>query len=343
MFDKKVLFAAVTVHALIGLSALVEVANAEDRNAAFNTDPMPATASEYARMCSSHVGVTPTMNCADGVAIPIYVDGEEVFEHQKPGRCDHFDFKKTCSIGSKVGRLTGRDDQGNLLPDVEWVYFCRSTGPLGARYSSAQMIGHNRNTGATCFFEQGKQQDYFSFDERGMLEGEFPGPEDPAFDTVFIPPPVQCVECHEANPFIHNPWISGARLPGDPSQPVVPEIIGPNTPYFVVGGAEWNMRTVHIERNACLTCHRATAGIALLFEASGISVNEFMPPHAPGTMTEDYQELLACFKKGAAKTEGCDWIIPPASGEPSRIVHSDYEGKSALKFLLDFMKGDQKK
>ena len=67
---------------------------------------IPETASEYARMCATYVGVVPTLNCDDGVPIPIYVNGNEVFEHQQPGSCDDFDFKGTCNIGSRIGRIS---------------------------------------------------------------------------------------------------------------------------------------------------------------------------------------------------------------------------------------------
>lgn len=323
------------------IAALVSIASTAAEGAVdpTNNQSMPGTASEYAQMCSAHVGVTPKMNCDDGVPIPIYVGGQQAFEHQEPGSCDDFDFKGTCNIGSRIGRLQGTSVDGEPMPEVVWVYFCRSTGPMGASYSSAQMIGHNTETGATCFFEEGDQDDYFSFDDAGMLLGDFPGPDEPDFDKAFIPPPVQCVECHEANAFIHNPWISGARLPEDPSQPVIPEIQGPNSPYFVVGGADWNMRTPHIEGNGCVSCHRAAMGVSSLFELSDISVNDFMPPHAPGSMAEDYAELLACFEQGASNTPGCDWILPPAHGNPGRIEASDYEGDSSLRPILDYLRG----
>lgn len=302
---------------------------------------MPDSASEYAEMCSAYVGVVPKMDCDEGVIIPIYVDGEQVFEHQEPGNCDDFDFKRTCNIGSRIGRVGGTSLDGSPMPEVTWVYFCRSTGPLGASLSSAQMIGYNQETGATCFFEQGEQFDYFSYDESGNLLGSFPGPQDPEFDTAFIPPPVQCVECHEANPFIHNPWISGARMPNNPLEPVIPEIHGPDSPYWVVGGADWNMRTAHIEGNGCVSCHRASVGVASLFELRGIEVNEFMPPHAPGSMSDDYAELLACFQDGAAATPGCDWVLPPAQYREGGITETEYQGESVLKRILEDIRAEQ--
>ncbi len=41
---------------------------------------MPATATAYADLCSRLLGVVPAADCAEGVRIPITVDGVEVFE-----------------------------------------------------------------------------------------------------------------------------------------------------------------------------------------------------------------------------------------------------------------------
>ena len=46
---------------------------------------MPATATAYADLCSRLLGEIPTADCGEGVRIPIYVDGEEVFETPADG------------------------------------------------------------------------------------------------------------------------------------------------------------------------------------------------------------------------------------------------------------------
>ena len=102
-------------------------------------------------------------------------------------------------------------------------------------------------------------------DEFTGLTGQMPSPEDPAFDRAFIPAPGQCVRCHQNNPFIRNPWLDGARLPGNPNEAVFPTV-GARSPYYVVGGANWDMRTIHIENNACLTCHRTGMEIDQIFQ-----------------------------------------------------------------------------
>lgn len=295
---------------------------------------MPSTISEYAAMCEPHLGVVPTVDCGEGVHIPIFVDGEEVFEDVD--NCDNTDFKGGCFPGSRIGRIEGTDTDGSPLPDVVWVFFCRSAGAEWFEYGvvSVQMIGHNTDTGATCFFESPDaigdlvQAEYLEFDEDGLLDGEMPGPDSPEFNRAWLVPNVQCVECHENNAFIHNPWIDGARLPGDPSQPVLPQLVNLDdplaSPYFVVGGSNWDMRTVHIEDNDCVSCHRASMRTAALFEESGIYANDFMPPMDPGSMTSDYAALVDCHNNGPESTPGCNWIIPPGGGCDGGVVGTDY-------------------
>ena len=96
------------------------------------------------------------------------------------------------------------------------------------------------------------------------------------------------------------------------------------SPYYVVGGADWDLRTLHIEGNACLSCHRIGMEIERIFANNGFDVNTYMPPHAPGTMSEAYQDLLNCWNAGPEATPGCDWVIPPAGDCAGGIVGADY-------------------
>ena len=295
--------------ALVGLSAQFRPA-----------ERMPATASEYARLVEPALGVVPAVVCGEGVPIPIHVDGVEVFDDQERFACDNPDFRGGCNVGSRVNRLEGRDATGAPMADVVWVYFCRSSGAERFEQGivSVQMIGHNTRTGATAFFEApdadpnrpNPQPALLRLDEDGFLDGEFPGPDDPGFDEAFMPPPIQCSYCHQADPFIHDPWIDGARLPGDPTQPVIPELGGANAPYFVVGGDDWDRRTVHIDGNGCTACHRAPDPARFLSYGPH-DVNDFMPPNAPGSMADDYAAIRACYDAGPDATPGCDWVEPP--------------------------------
>ena len=291
-----------------------------------NPAVMPSTAREYAVLCAEHgLGIPPTVNCDDAVRVPTTVEGQEVFE--TPDVCDHTSMlKPSCTLGSKIGRVQGRDEGGVILPDVVWVYFCRAAANTSD--SSVQMIGYHYTSGATCFFEanEGPQsylREVLGRDEFNGLTGQMPAPDEPLFDRAFIPAPIQCVECHQNNPFIRNPWLDAARLPERPTEPVLPTLDA-RSPYYVVGGAAWDMRTIHIEGNACLSCHRIGMEIDQIFMDNGFNVNTYMPPSAPGSMMDDYQALLECWSQGPESTPGCEWVIPPAGDCEGGTVGVDY-------------------
>jgi hypothetical protein len=148
----------------------------------------------------------------------------------------------------------------------------------------------------------------------GTLTGRLPAPGDPDFDEAFLPAPAPCSECHHNDPFIHNSWIDGARLPGDPSQPVLPVLATPTSPYWVVGGPDWDLRTPHIDGNTCVACHRMGTATVDLFESLGaIDINETMPPSDPGSARADLDALQACWADGPDDTPGCEWDNPPGA------------------------------
>ena len=116
------------------------------------------------------------------------------------------------------------------------------------------MIGYHMVTGATAFFESCDAIDpWADFDpEKKRLVGVMPGIDDPEeFNKAFITPgKVQCVKCHQNDPFIHDSFIDGAKMPGT-DETVVPSLSldDPDAPYYVIGGENWDMRTMHIEGN----------------------------------------------------------------------------------------------
>ena len=250
------------------------------------------------------------------------MDGVEVFETPADGICDNTGFKGTCDPGSTIRRQSGTTTEGETRPEVVWVTFCRSVDPIYGTggLGSVQMIGHDMENGATCFFESpdalgiASQTEWVSLDAEGILDGELPGPGHPDFDRAWTPPPSDspCAECHHNDPFIHNPWIDGARLPDNPSEPVLPEIATPDSPYWVVGGPDWDLRTPHIEGNSCTTCHRVGMGTIEIFDLVGaIDVNSIMPPYDPGSGAADLDALRECWKHGPENIPGCEWVNPP--------------------------------
>ncbi len=297
---------------------------------------IPINTTDYAEMCIDYVGLPPSVDCGEGVPIPVYVDGISMNVDQPQGECDHPDFKGGCFVGSRVGRVQGIDIDGEHMPEVIWVYFCRSAGQeYFNEYGivSVQMIGYNTETGATCFFESPDavgdmiQSEYLEFDENGLLDGELPGYGNPWFDEAWHSPAVSqanCISCHTSDPFVHDPWIDQAKLPSDPTQTVVPKLESSDLLYFAVGGygSQWDNRSIHVEGNQCLSCHRSNMILAYEnFEALGhVMINDFMPPHQPGALSDDYNELIQCWINGPENTDGCDWIIPPGGDCETQVL-----------------------
>jgi len=279
----------------------------------------PETAREYVAMCEPELGVPPEFDCASGVTLPVTVDGVEVTAPVPNFSCDAPSLQEgECFPGSTINRLVGRTREGVERPEVVWVQFCRNEGTLNEEgetslfFTGAQMIGYNTETGATCFFELNYpgQSQWVGRDENQRATGTLPNYDEPAFDEAFVPPgDVQCVQCHQNDPFVHHPWVDGARLPSNPSEPVLP-ILPADAPYYIVGGADRDMRTIHIEGNACLGCHRIGMETEMLFRSNGLHANQFMPPSNPGSMEADYQALLNCWENGPENTPNCEWRLP---------------------------------
>lgn len=68
-----------------------------------------------AELIEAELGPIPTFNCEDGILIPIYVDGIEVFEDQAKHACDNPDLYGDCLIGSRIGRIEGTYEDGSCL------------------------------------------------------------------------------------------------------------------------------------------------------------------------------------------------------------------------------------
>jgi hypothetical protein len=296
-----------------------------------NDQRMPRTAIEYARMCEPELGVPPHIDLDRAVEIPIFIDGKQVYGNYPT--CDNpVLIGKSTVSGSVIQRYEGRTAKGVKLPHVVWVAFGRNSSSSPARVvGSVQMIGYNTQTGATAFFESGDQiAPWVSLDkDTWRMRGTMPWIDNPTdFNQAFVPAPMQCVQCHQNDPFITNSFITAAKISGT-EEPVIP-ILDANSPYHVIGGSHWDMRTINIKDNACFDCHRVGMKTIELFTQSGWDVNEHMPPDDPGSLADAYQQLLAAWQRGPEKVSGADWIIPPARGTATRPVGADYPHKAAF-------------
>lgn len=293
----------------------------------------PKSAHEYAKMVEPDLGVPPRIDLSDGVEIPLYVHG--VQKYGNLGRsCDNYSLlgKDTVS-GSVLQQYEGRTSDGKPLPDVVWVSFGRnSTRDPASLMGSVQMIGYNRKTGATAFFESSDQIDPWVRLDEGTLRmrGVMPWIDNPKeFDQAFrSPDPLrpQCVQCHQADPFITNPFINAAKIPGT-TKNVVP-ILDQDSPYYVIGGENWDMRTMDIPGNRCFECHRVGMSTVSMFMENGWKPNEHMPPREPGSLSKDLDQLLRAWRLGPSSVPGARWIVPPAKGKAAQVVGDEYPNKA---------------
>ena len=296
----------------------------------------------YAKMIEPALGVPPRVDCGANVEMPVYVDGVQSIGDPGLHQCDNPSLQiGDCMSGSSVGRYEGLSANGEPLPHVVWVSFCRHDGRddvVGYDMpDSVQMIGYNTVTGATAFFESGDNSDYTYVDPKtNRLLGGLPGVDEPeAFNIAYATPGrSQCVACHQSDPFVHHAFIDGARLEHPGSQPVVPNVTGRkrkrNPPYYVIGGSDWDMRTIRIKGNGCFGCHRIGMKTVEEFVGAHWDPNKHMPPKDPGSLAEDYEEVVQCWLDGPENTPGCDWIVPPAGNCPTQVVGDDYPYKAAF-------------
>ncbi len=292
---------------------------------------MPKTAIAYARMCESELGVPPKIILDEAVEIPVYRSGEQVYGNFSS--CDNpVLIGKATVSGSVLQRYEGRTAEGARLQHVVWIAFGRNSSSSPASIvGSVQMIGYNKESGATAFFESCDHLGpWVTMDQdTWRMRGTMPWIDNPEeFNRAFVPAPMQCVQCHQSDPFITNSFINAAKIPGT-DLPVIP-LLDADSPYHVIGGSHWDMRTINLKDNACFDCHRVGMKTIELFTQSGWDVNEHMPPEDPGSLSDAYQELLTAWQQGPDNVAGADWIIPPAQGTATRIVGTDYPYQAAF-------------
>ena len=292
---------------------------------------MPKTAIAYARMCESELGVPPKIILDEAVEIPVYRSGKQVYGNFSS--CDNpVLIGKATVSGSVLQRYEGRTAEGARLQHVVWIAFGRNSSSSPASIvGSVQMIGYNKESGATAFFESCDHLGpWVTMDQdTWRMRGTMPWIDNPEeFNRAFVPAPMQCVQCHQSDPFITNSFINAAKIPGT-DLPVIP-LLDADSPYHVIGGSHWDMRTINLKDNACFDCHRVGMKTIELFTQSGWDVNEHMPPEDPGSLSDAYQELLTAWQQGPDNVAGADWIIPPAQGTATRIVGTDYPYQAAF-------------
>jgi hypothetical protein len=90
------------------------------------------------------------------------------------------------------------------------------------------------------------------------------------------------------------------------------------------------MRTIRVDGNGWLGCHRIGIKTDRPFLYNGYHASEDMPPNNPCSMAADYQELLSCWENGSENTEGCVWWYLPGGGCEGREAGDDFPSTQCL-------------
>ncbi|HLL21502.1 MAG TPA: PPC domain-containing protein, partial [Kofleriaceae bacterium] len=214
-------------------------------------------------------GTYSTYNCLEGTPIPMTAtaaDGSVMAPQSGSlSQCDKPQYiYSSCEAGPRVQTRTN-------AVGTRWTLLCRKSlgGFTSDQYNDIAMIGHNPYTGKTCFFQNAL---YVKTDG-----GHIPHPADPVKSTNVwsgvhggLGSGIECAKCHDADAFVHTPWIDGAKDPQ--GRPIVPKMgvdpdypLGANdAPYALVNaaGQGWTMKKqlVSTQANACLSCHRMAGG-----------------------------------------------------------------------------------
>ena len=130
------------------------------------------------------------------------------------------------------------------------MLLCRKSigGLTSSKFNDIAMIGHNPFTGKTCFFQNAL---YSKTDGAHVPHPADKEKSETLWSGVHggLGSGIECAHCHDADPFIHSPWIDGAN--DAQGKPIVPKMgvdpdfaLGYNdTPYAIVNlhGQDWTM------------------------------------------------------------------------------------------------------
>jgi len=251
-----------------------------------------ASTEAYAEACVAELGEIPffermddgdyaTFDCLEGTPIPTTVtdeDGNVTYPDEEVAACDDPQYiYSLCEPNAEDGVTNGpRVNQRTNEEGTHWVLLCRKAKEEEGKYNDIAMLGHNPYTGKTCFFQNAlySRTDGLHVPHPADKVESEGSPEQSASLWSGIQggigSGIQCAKCHDSDPFIHTPWIDGAK--DDNGDPVVPKMgidedfgLGYNdSPYSIVNaaGQGWSMpkHLLSEEAAACTKCHRIGDG-----------------------------------------------------------------------------------
>ncbi len=200
---------------------------------AFLSDSLP----QYAAKCDAAIGVTvPSFDCDAGTLVPT--------TNHASGKCDRPNrLNEECDPGSKFQVLSN-------TADAYVVAHCRKQGLGAGRFGDIAVIQHNKQNGATCFYQA-----------LGNLDGNVKAPSLGSGAWPWLSPAgtasIGCVRCHDNGPIVRSPYLT--QLTGANKLPGAGDFtFNRDQPYWFVGAdfASWKAYKVEVAGNACLGCHR---------------------------------------------------------------------------------------
>lgn len=207
----------------------------------------------YAAECDAQIGVSvPQFNCNDGTLIP----GQGTGDTKNDGPCDNpqmFSSGSHCNPGSRLKKLYEDDD-------VFIVAVCRKETESVSnsnRYDDVAVIQHNRDNGATCFYQRQENSEALIEDpSNASTANEWFAPSN---STTYV----TCPTCHDGNALIRSPFLTAVTgpnaLPGTGNL----AFNAKNQPYWLVGDLytdrQYRAVSVDADNNSCTSCHRLGA------------------------------------------------------------------------------------
>lgn len=205
----------------------------------------------YAEACRAQVGPVPEFSCADGIPVPVTVDGVPVKDPKPQMECD-----RPALLDN------GPESDGQCVPHSRILSLSTETmmvsamcrqkvirDPVSMEFDEIDIIAHNPATGATCWFQASSKRN------EPVNGSKVPSPTAAIDDSFWKAPQAVAAEgcgtCHDNDPFMFSPFVGQVWQ-------AVP--VAPFGPYFHVapefGFDAWPTETFALRDNGCLGCHR---------------------------------------------------------------------------------------
>lgn len=302
--------------ALLALALLAGPVVAQEQAVAQAGPDAAAQALEYAAQCRAEVGALPDFDCADGVPVPVTVDGVTITD-AAPASCDRPALLSNgagsdgqCVPHSRILNLSTKTMQVSVMCRQKRLRLATSSA-----FDEIDVIAHNPATGATCWFQAKAAE--------GPVSGaDVPSPTEHA-DGGFWRSPAEvvadgCGDCHDNDPFMYSPFVGQVwqAVPQDPAGPY--RHVAP-----AMGFGDWPLTALDLRDNTCLGCHRIGLGRAVNGEKPGscgalaaMMTGQSVPPGADARAQAWPLSHAMPPGPGAAMTEtGWNTIYGPSLGD----------------------------